>query len=408
MNPNEFYSFRCASDEADSAELMIFSQIGDWEDMGDVSARSFAKALATLPGSVKRLDIHINSPGGSVFEAQAIYSRLADHRSTKHVYVDGLAASAASIIAMVGHKIYIRSNATMMVHLPSGLAMGNADDMRHMATALDSITESMINVYTKRTGQGRDEIRALLAAETWLDPATAVEQGFADEVRGVVKAAAVVGEKRVVINGVEHDLSRFHNVPAFTALTQTKEKPMAKPNAVTGAAGTPPAEEPPTRRPGEEEPTPGQTTPPSPTTTPPPTQPPTPPPDRRSPERREDPAASSGAPAATESAETDFQRGLRAERERVTALQALDRPATHAIVQAAIKDGKQPSDIFAACMDAMEKANARTARYSDAAQLNAIPGSDGGGSDDSEKFGAALKKHVKARAKGVRPNFSRN
>ena len=147
---NEFYRFRCeAGDEPAAAELMIFSQIGEWEDMGDVSARAFAKDLSTLPSSVKRLDIHINSPGGSVFEAQAIYSRLADHRSTKHVFVDGLAASAASIIAMVGHRIFIRANATMMVHLPSGLAMGNADDMRHMATALDSITESMINVYAQ-------------------------------------------------------------------------------------------------------------------------------------------------------------------------------------------------------------------------------------------------------------------
>jgi Protease subunit of ATP-dependent Clp proteases len=233
MTTDEFYSFRAEGDEPSSAELMIFSQIGEWDDMGDVSAKAFAKDLSKLPTSVKRLDIHINSPGGSVFEAQGIYSRLADHRSTKHVYVDGLAASAASIIAMVGHKIYIRANANMMIHLPSGLAMGNADDMRHMATALDSITESMINVYAKRTNLERDEIRSLLAAETWMSPDDAVDKGFADEVRGVVKAAAVVAENRVVINGVEHDLSRFRNVPAFSATTPKNPMPklQVKPKA---------------------------------------------------------------------------------------------------------------------------------------------------------------------------------
>src|SRR5262245_57482726 len=199
---NEFYTFRAeAGDEPASAELLILTAIGKWEDMGEVSAKKFAGDLAKLPTSVKRLDIHINSPGGSVFEAQGIYSRLADHRSQKIVYIDGLAASAASIIAMVGHKIYIRANANMMIHLPSGLAMGNADDMRQMATALDSITESMINVYNKRTGLDRGEIRDLLAAETWFSPQDAIEKGFADEMRGVVKAAASLDDHKAMFNG---------------------------------------------------------------------------------------------------------------------------------------------------------------------------------------------------------------
>jgi Protease subunit of ATP-dependent Clp proteases len=147
-----FYRFRAeAGDEPANAELLIFSVIGDWEDMGETSAKQFAKDLAKLPSSVKRLDIHINSPGGSVAEANGIYSRLADHRSQKIVYIDGLAASAASIVAMVGHKIFIRANANMMIHLPSAIALGNADDMRTVAAALDSVTESMINVYAKRT-----------------------------------------------------------------------------------------------------------------------------------------------------------------------------------------------------------------------------------------------------------------
>lgn len=374
---NDFYKFvaAAADDEPNSAELMIFSQIGNWDDMGDVSARAFAKDLSALPTSVKRLDIHINSPGGSVFEAQGIYSRLADHRSTKHVYVDGLAASAASIIAMVGHKIYIRANANMMIHLPSGLAMGNANDMRHMATALDSITESMINVYAKRTGLDRDELRDLLAAETWFSPQEAVDKGFADEMRGVVKAAAIIGEHKAVFNGAEFDLSRFHNVPAFTA-QQTEEPQRMKPKPKPSAnAGAPPADPP--------DPDPNPNPPPPPEDAIPPAAPPR--------------AAAPPADPPPPPAEGTYEAGVAAERIRVTALQKLIRPSTAKIVADAIKDGKQPSDIFDACMEAMDKAAQRGARHADASALDGIPPSDG--ADDDKGFGATLKKAVAKRAK---------
>jgi ATP-dependent Clp protease, protease subunit len=215
---NEFYTFRAeAGDEPTTADLLIFDVIGNWEEIGEVSAKAFARDLAKLPTSVKRLDIYINSPGGSLFEALAIYSRLADHRSEKHVYIDGLAASAASVIAMVGHKISIRAAAYMMINLPSGLVIGNVDDMRKFATALDSIAESMINVYAKRTGLQRDKIRAFMAAETWFSSQSAIENGFADETRGAVEAAAMLDENRAAFNGVEFDLSRFHNIPRFGA-----------------------------------------------------------------------------------------------------------------------------------------------------------------------------------------------
>ncbi len=370
---NDFYRFNCNADmdEPDAAELLIFSQIGDWEDMGDVSAKAFARDLAKLPSSVKRLDIHINSPGGSLFEASAIYSRLADHRATKIVFVDGLAASAASIVAMVGHKIYIRANATMMIHLPSGIVMGNADDMRTMAGALDTVTESMINVYERRTKQSRADIRDMLAAETWLSPEQAIAKGFADEVRGVVKAAAVANTKRVIFNGIEFDLSRFHNVPAFNA---TAESITMNPKPPTATADTPPAD-PPT--PPADPPQP----PKPPTTTEPPNPPPPPP------------------PAPPPAAATDYDRGITAERARVTALQALDRPATHAIIEAAIKDGKQPSDVYAACMEAMDKAGKRSDRQSDADVLNRIPGSDSGAAGEGNGFGTLIKNKTQSRLK---------
>ena len=378
---NEFYRFRCEAAEGDeeptAAEQMIFSQVGEWDDMGDVSARAFARDLGKLSTSVKTLNIHINSPGGSVFEAQGIYSRLADHRSTKHVYVDGLAASAASIIAMVGHKIYIRANANMMVHLPSGLAAGNADDMRHMATALDAITESMINVYQKRTNLDRKEIRDMLAAETWMSPQQAVEKGFADEVRGVVKAAAVIDPKRVIINGVEMDLSRFRNVPAFTAQTTStiEVNNMPEPQKPT--------------------PTPTPTPEPTPTPAPEPPKPtaaaPTPPGDPPKP-----------APTAADAVAT--------ERARVAALMSMDRPATHKIVTAAIADGRTVADIAAECMTAMDAHAGLDKRRADAAILDGIPPSDPTGSEENP-FGALITENVKSvmKARGRRsPMNSRN
>jgi ATP-dependent protease ClpP protease subunit len=383
MIPNEFYKFTCeAGDEPATAELLIFDAIGNWDEIGEVSAKGFAASLSALPRSIKRIDLHINSPGGSLFDANAIYSRLADHPSTKYVYVDGLAASAASIVAMVGHKIYMRSNASMMIHLPSGIQIGNADDMRKMAGALDTVTESMMNVYSKRTGLPRDEIRSLLAAETWFSPQQAVDKGFADEVRGVVKAAASLGDHRYIFNGATFDLSRFRRIPAFATNNQREE------NQTMAETTKPPTEapKPPTTPPGAPE-----------------TKPPTPPePPPSVPATAPAPAPSTAPPAA---AESDLDRGVRQERERVTALQALDRPATHTIIEAAIKDGKSVADVTAACIDAMDKASKQSARRSDASVLNTVRGSDSGlengdGVDGEADFGALLTAKVKSALKG--------
>jgi hypothetical protein len=99
---------------------------------------------------------------------------------------------------------------------------------------------------------------------------------------------------------------------------------------------------------------------------------------------------------------------VKAERARVTALQALDKPATHEIVMKAIADGKQPSDIIAECLTAMEKVGTQQARRTDASTTSRIPGSESGDTNEQTAFAASLTKHVKARAKAVRPNFSRN
>jgi ATP-dependent protease ClpP protease subunit len=373
-----FYRFRAeAGDEPTGAELLIFDVIGDWEFLGEISAKAFAADLSALPKSVKRLDIHINSPGGSVSEASAIYSRLADHPSTKNVYVDGLAASAATIVAMVGHKIFMRSHALMMVHLPMTIAAGNSDDLRSIAAALDTNTEAMLNLYTKRTGGEREDIRSLMKAETWMSAQDAVDKGFADEVRGVVKAAAIVGNKKAIFNGVTFDLSRFHNVPAFTATTEQQER------------HTPPMDTPPAAAPAPAAATSGADTPPKPPAPAP--APPTPPP-TGSPQ----PAA-----AAASAQANDYDKGITAERARIAALQKYDKPATHEIIVKAIADGKTVADITDELFAALEKPAQQQARRTDSSTLNRISGSDTTPSGDdadaqSRECGERLTKAVQA------------
>jgi ATP-dependent protease ClpP protease subunit len=376
-NIQPFYKFRAeAGDDPTGAELLIFDVIGDWEDFGEVSAKAFAADLAALPKSVKRLDIHINSPGGSVSEANAIYSRLADHPSNKIIYVDGISASAATLIQMVGHKIYMRANATMMIHLPMAIGVGNADDMRTVAAALDVHGEAMMNLYAKRTGMERDKLRDYMAKESWFTAQQAVDHGFADEVRGVVKAAAVVGAKRVMFNGCTFDLSRFNNVPAFTGQTTEENPTMSQP-----VAEQPPASQP---KPGEQQqPKPGEQAPPA--------APPAPP--------AAPPAPAPAPPAQQPAAATaNYDDGVKAERARVAALNAYDRPATHDLIVKAIADGKTVQDIMPELFSALEKKGQVQARRTDAQHLEQVPPSDAGVTgEDGDDFGARLKSAVQAR-----------
>jgi outer membrane biosynthesis protein TonB len=231
----------------------------------------------------------------------------------------------------------------------------------------------MLNVYVKKTRQSRDDIRAMLKAETWFTPEEAVAKGFADEVRGVVKAAAIISEHKAIFNGVEFDLSRFHNVPAFTAQTQpTRER---QPMNTPAAAADPPT--------------------PTPTPTPAPTPAPTP----TAPEPSPTPT-----PALTPAPEPARPDPVAAERARVNALLTLDRPATHAIIMAAVKDGKQVTDVVGECLTAMDKVARQAARRADASVLDTIPPSgetdgDGENADVANRLVKAVARQVKARGK---------
>ncbi len=190
---NSWYTIRA---HASGAEVLIYDEIGAY----GVSAKGFLAELGALPDSMP-IDLRLNSPGGSVFDAVAIYNALKRHDGKVTVTIDGIAASAASYVAMAADEIVMPENAFLMIHDPSGLVMGTAGDMRDMAEALDKIAGSLIKGYAAKSGKPDDEIATLMAAETWFDAAEAVEAGFADRIAEPVRIAA------------RFDIGSFRNAP---------------------------------------------------------------------------------------------------------------------------------------------------------------------------------------------------
>lgn len=166
----------------------------EYED-SDTSAARFRDALKSL-GDVKNINLHINSPGGSVFEGIAIYNMLKQNSAHINVYVDGLAASIASVIAMSGDAIFMPSNSMMMIHNPWTMAVGNANELRKQADDLDQITKSSVQTYLAKAGDKLDEdtLKQLMNDETWLTAQEAVDYGLADEVMEPNKAAASINK----------------------------------------------------------------------------------------------------------------------------------------------------------------------------------------------------------------------
>lgn len=211
--PNKFWTIRAAEDAPDIAELLLYGEISDVTWWGDeVTPKQFKADLDAL-GNVREIRVYINSIGGDVFAGQAIYSMLKRHQSRVSVYVDGLAASIASVVAMAGDVVYMPRNAMMMLHNPWSLAVGNAAVFRKMADDLDKIRESMVAAYQDKSGLDRDQIIELMDAETWLTAEEAVKFGFVDEIEEAKQVAASLAGGRLVINGQVCDLRRFRNPP---------------------------------------------------------------------------------------------------------------------------------------------------------------------------------------------------
>ena len=161
--------------ESTRARVRIYDTIGGWFG---TNAAEFVGELDAL--DVDELEVHINSPGGAVWDGLSIMNALKQHRARVTIIVDGLAASAASIIAMAGDEVVMAEGSQMMIHRASGGAWGNAAFLRDTAAILDKIDGNLAGIYARRAGGTRESWLDLMTAETWYDAAEAVEAGLAD------------------------------------------------------------------------------------------------------------------------------------------------------------------------------------------------------------------------------------
>ena len=222
-NNQSWYSIKAKAN--DTAEISIYDEIGFW----GVSAASFAQDLKSCGNNLKQINLHIHSPGGDVFDGIAIYNLLKNHPANVTVYIDGLAASMASVIAMAGNEVIMPENAMMMIHKPWGIQGGDAEDMRKYADLLDKVENTLIPAYASKTGKTPEELAEMLSAETWLTAKECVEQGFADKLAEPLVAMASIKSRK---------LEDFENMPK--AMKNMLFKPQG--NAGTAALQTTPTE----------------------------------------------------------------------------------------------------------------------------------------------------------------------
>ena len=165
-------------------EISIFDEIG----MYGVSAKQFISDLKSIPAT-DRIVLKIHSPGGEVFDGNAIFNAL-QRRGNVEVQIEGLAASMATVISLAGMPVKMAANGFYMIHNPWGVAMGDAAELRDQAQLLDKIRSNMVGAYSAKSGQSAEQIQAWMDSETWFTAAEALSAGFVDEITDTLSLAA--------------------------------------------------------------------------------------------------------------------------------------------------------------------------------------------------------------------------
>lgn len=201
--------------QGDTLEILLYDVIGrDWWSGGGCTAADISQAIKDA-GDFSSITMRVNSPGGDVFEGVAIYNLVKAQGKPVTVYVDGIAASAASFISMAGDRVVMGLGSMMMVHNAWTMAMGNAGDLRKVADTLDKVSASFSEIYTARTGMNAAEIASLMDEETWLSAEDAVTYKFADE---VAKEPAKDSKKALALASKFSAL--FKSAPSFEEQAQ--------------------------------------------------------------------------------------------------------------------------------------------------------------------------------------------
>ena len=197
------------NDEEKSAELILYGSIGSDEYWDDISDKAFKQDIENL-GDVENIILHINSPGGSVFSAVAIANTLKNHKAKITANIDGLAASAATIITSACDTVKMPKNALFMIHNPITFAYGNNQEMQKIIEMLDKVKNSIIETYLNKTKTDKETLSELMDNETWMDAKTAKEYGFIDEIVNEEVGKEFV-ENKLIINNMAFDISKFKN-----------------------------------------------------------------------------------------------------------------------------------------------------------------------------------------------------
>ena len=230
-----------------SAELLIYDDIGFWGK----TAKTLIAEIEALGPDIARIDLRINSPGGEVFEALAIYNALQRVPSQVITHIDGLCASAATLVALGADEVRMADNAMFMIHEPWTVVSGDSDKLQKKAGVLDALAENIVNIYARKTGAEADTIRQWMRDETWINADEALEAGFIDQIETPLKIAAMIRPHDVV--------SRFKNCPAEMRKMQSKTPETPTPETPTPETPTP--ETPTPETPTPETPTPETPTP---------------------------------------------------------------------------------------------------------------------------------------------------
>lgn len=195
MTTKKYFQINKKTDK--KGEIFIYGDIVSEEWFAnEVTAPEFKKQLDEL-GNVSEIDVHINSSGGNVFEGHAIYNMLKMHKAKINIYIDALAASIASVIAMSGDTIFMHKNSFLMIHNSWIMTVGNAKELRDTADLLDKTDEASNQAYLDRAlNISEEELKELLDAETWLTASEALEKGFIDEILEPNEIAASISDER--------------------------------------------------------------------------------------------------------------------------------------------------------------------------------------------------------------------
>jgi ATP-dependent Clp endopeptidase proteolytic subunit ClpP len=194
-------------------EIWLYDNVGEW----GISSNTILEQVKEAGDAP--IDLHINSPGGGVFEGYTIFNILAAHKPGVTVYIDGLAASMAAYIAMVGRPIKMASNAMLMIHNPTGSGDGDAQKMRKSADLLDKVTTSFAQAFINRGMLTADQVAQMMDEETWFTADMALAANLVDEIMPAMQMAA------------HFDLSRFKHAPSFDTVGKNMD---SKTDAVAG------------------------------------------------------------------------------------------------------------------------------------------------------------------------------